>query len=108
MLMVWQLIWEHFAKWLDTVAEILAEGTGGLRAVEALFRYIVSITPTAPPPEVWEALRRRLGPQLEARLVSWGELLRPQQNPNNPYPPPSPRRRTPQPCPDLLPKKRYQ
>lgn len=71
MLMVWQLIWEHFAKWLDTVAEILAEGTGGLRAVEALFRYIVSITPIAPP-EVREALRQQLGPQLRQEGLEEG------------------------------------
>jgi hypothetical protein len=48
----------------------------GLRAVEALFRYILSVVPTAPPFEVRQALNQRLGPQTEAHLVSYAEQLR--------------------------------
>ena len=69
-------IWQRFASWLDTVEEILSDQTNGLRAVEALFRYIVSITSIAPPSEVLEAVRARFGPQTEAKMMSWAEQLR--------------------------------
>ena len=68
-------IWQRFASWLDTVEEILSDQTNGLRAVEALFRYILSITPIAPPPEVLEAVRARFGPKMEVQMISWAEQL---------------------------------
>lgn len=64
------------SSWLDTVEEILSDQTNGLRAVEALFRYILSITSIAPPSEVLEAVRTKFGPQTEAKMMSWAEQLR--------------------------------
>jgi hypothetical protein len=65
-----------FASWLDTVSQILSDQSTGLRAVEALYRYILSVASTAPPPDVRVALQQHLGSQLEAHLVSYAEQLR--------------------------------
>jgi hypothetical protein len=69
-------LWLRFASWLDTVRQILSDQSTGLRAVEALYRYILSVAATAPPPEVRVALQQHLGSQTEAHLVSYAEQLR--------------------------------
>lgn len=69
-------LWQQFAGWMETVKTIMTEREDGLKAVEALFRYIVLVTPTAPPPEVRAAFRAYLGSQTEEQMVSWAEQLR--------------------------------
>ncbi len=69
-------LWEHLARWSDTVTEILQEHPDGLRAVEALVRYIVLVNRTGPPEAVRQTLREKLSPEAEESLMTYADQLR--------------------------------
>lgn len=69
-------LWEHLARWSDTVTQILQEHPDGLRAVEALVRYIVLVNRTGPPEAVRQTLREKLSPEAEESLMTYAEQLR--------------------------------
>lgn len=60
-------------RWLDLVVAVAT--TDGLRAVEALWRYVLTVAPTPPPPEVRARLTERLPPEAERLIMGYGERL---------------------------------
>ncbi|MEZ4239487.1 MAG: Rpn family recombination-promoting nuclease/putative transposase [Myxococcota bacterium] len=60
-------------RWLDLVVEVAA--SDGLRAVEALWRYVVSVGPGPPPPAARDDLVRRLPPEGQRLIMGYGEQL---------------------------------
>ncbi len=62
---------------LDRFLEVLvAVATqDGLRAVEALWRYVLTVAPSPPPPAVRAYLTERLPPDIERLVMGYGEQL---------------------------------
>jgi len=65
-------VWLRSAEWLDTLAETRSQS--GLRAVETVLRYMMSID-DAVPPNVQRKLVERVGPEAAEVIVSWADKL---------------------------------
>jgi predicted transposase/invertase (TIGR01784 family) len=67
--------WDRFPAWLDSLEAVVREPRAGLRALEAVWRYVLSVTPRDLPEGVRTLLMARL-PQDGGRMVmTWGERL---------------------------------
>ncbi len=69
-------IWERLQGWIDVVVRIYRNPHEGLRAIEAVLRYLVEVAPAPPPPEVYRLLNTQLPENTEEILMSWAEQLK--------------------------------
>ncbi len=67
--------WQRFPDWLTTMREIYDQPHNGLRAIEALLRYIVKVVPDPPPQEIYSLLSTELSSTAEELLMTWAEQL---------------------------------
>lgn len=66
--------WDRFPDYVDTLGRILAE-PDGLRAIEALLRYLFRVSPRELPADVRALLRDQLTPEAERWWMTWAEQL---------------------------------
>jgi predicted transposase YdaD len=67
--------WRRFPEWIEALVRVTEQPPDGMKALEALLRYLVLVTPGEPPREVYALLAERLAPQSERWLVTWAEQL---------------------------------
>ena len=67
--------WQRFPGWIETLQVVAEQPPDGMKALEALLRYLVLVTPSEPPREVYTLLAEQLAPQSERWLVTWAEQL---------------------------------
>ena len=64
-------LWERFPAWVEAMAQVLQQPPDGLSAIEALLRYVVKVTPNAPPQDIFRLLREGLNKPTEEILMGW-------------------------------------
>ena len=68
--------WEKFPDWMDALQRLYQGPSDGLRAVEALLRYIVLVGQDKPPQSIYTLIAEKLSPKMEENLMTWAEQLR--------------------------------
>lgn len=67
--------WQRLPGWIDALRVVTEQPPDGMKALEALLRYLVLVTPGEPPGEIYALLAEQLAPQSERWLMTWAEQL---------------------------------
>lgn len=67
--------WERLPAWLDTLEAVVREPPDGLKALEAVWRYVMNVTPRDMPDGVRTLVVARLPGEGGRMVTSWGQRL---------------------------------
>jgi predicted transposase/invertase (TIGR01784 family) len=68
--------WQRLPAWLDTLRAVTEQPADGLRALEAVWRYLQEVTPREPTDEVRALLTQTLPAPAQRLIVTWAEILK--------------------------------